>query len=103
METCPRGFSEKFLPGCLTVQDVGNHGKDMKRPLFQLRGQYIIYHGPLKPTCLEVFMVNNLVFRWPKPLLFMVLGAHGNLKARRKIDVSMTYGSSFGRMGAFSE
>ena len=22
-------------------------------------------------------MVNNLVFRWPKPLLFMVLGAHG--------------------------
>ena len=24
-----------------------------------------------------VFMVNNLVFRWPKPLFFMVLGAHG--------------------------
>ena len=23
------------------------------------------------------FMVNNLVFRWPKPLLFMVWGAHG--------------------------
>ena len=22
-------------------------------------------------------MVNNLVFRWPKPLVFMVLGAHG--------------------------
>ena len=22
-------------------------------------------------------MVNNLVFRWPKPLFFMVLGAHG--------------------------
>ena len=22
-------------------------------------------------------MVNNLVFRWPKPLCFMVLGAHG--------------------------
>ena len=36
-----------------------------------------IYHGPPKPTCLEVFMVNNLVFRWPKPLFFMVLGAHG--------------------------
>ena len=33
--------------------------------------------GPPKPTVLEVFMVNNLVFRWPKPLLFMVLGAHG--------------------------
>ena len=35
------------------------------------------YHGPPKPTFLEVFMVNNLVFRWPKPLFFMVLGAHG--------------------------
>ena len=34
-------------------------------------------HGPPKPTFLEVFMVNNLVFRWPKPLFFMVLGAHG--------------------------
>ena len=22
-------------------------------------------------------MVSNLVFRWPKPLFFMVLGAHG--------------------------
>ena len=38
-----------------------------------------IYHGPPKPTCLEVFMGNNLVFSWPKPLLFMVLGAHGIL------------------------
>ena len=38
------------------------------------------YHGPPKPTCLEVFiMVNNLVFRWPKPLFFIVLGAHGAL------------------------
>ena len=36
-----------------------------------------IYHGPPKPTFLEVFMVDNLVFRWPKPLFFMVLGAHG--------------------------
>ena len=24
-------------------------------------------------------MVNNLVFRWPKPLLFMVLGAYGRV------------------------
>ena len=23
-------------------------------------------------------MVNNPVFRWPKPLFFMVLGAHGS-------------------------
>ena len=35
------------------------------------------YHEPPKPTFLEVFMVNNLVFRWPKPFFFMVLGAHG--------------------------
>ena len=35
------------------------------------------YHEPPKPKFLEVFMVNNLVFRWPKPLFFMVLGAHG--------------------------
>ena len=33
-----------------------------------------IYHGPPKPTCLEVFMVDNMVSRWPKPLFFMVLG-----------------------------
>ena len=32
-----------------------------------------------KTYILEVFMVNNLVFRWPKPLFFMVLGAHGIL------------------------
>ena len=36
-----------------------------------------IYHGPLKPTFLEVFSGKNMVFRWPKPLFFMVLGAHG--------------------------
>ena len=36
------------------------------------------YHGPPQIYILEVFMVNNLVFRWPKPLFFMVLGAHGN-------------------------
>ena len=38
----------------------------------------LCYHGPPKPTFLEVFMVNILVFRWPKPLFFMVLGAHGS-------------------------
>ena len=36
-----------------------------------------VYHEPPKPTFLEVSMVNNLVFRWPKPLFSMVLGAHG--------------------------
>ena len=39
--------------------------------------QLNVYHGPPKPTLFEVFMVNNLVFRWPKPFFFMVLGAHG--------------------------
>ena len=39
----------------------------------QFLGVYT-FHGPPKPTCLEVFMVNNLAFRWPKPLFFMVLG-----------------------------
>ena len=28
-----------------------------------------IYHGPPKPTFSEAFMVNNLVFRWPKHFL----------------------------------
>ena len=36
-----------------------------------------IYHGLPKPTFLDVFMVNNLVSRWPKPSFFMALGAHG--------------------------
>ena len=31
-----------------------------------------IFHR--KPKVLEVFMVNKLVFRWPKPLFFVVLG-----------------------------
>ena len=35
--------------------------------------------GTPKPTFLEVFIVNNLVVRWPKPLFFMVSGAHGNI------------------------
>ena len=43
-----------------------------------LPSDFCTYHEPPKPTFLEVFMVNNLVFRWPKPLFFMVLGAHGS-------------------------
>jgi len=41
-----------------------------------------IYHGPPKP---EVFTVNNLVFRWPKPLCSMVLGAHGRYSLQRNL------------------
>ena len=36
-----------------------------------------IYHGPPKHTFLDVFMVNNLVFRLATPLFFMVLEADG--------------------------
>ena len=44
-----------------------------------MRGEQLsdIYQGPPKPACLEVFMINKLVFRWPKPVFFMVLGPHG--------------------------
>ena len=44
--------------------------------IFQLGASTINYHGP--PTYLDVFMVNNMVFMWPKPLFFMVLGARGS-------------------------
>ena len=40
-----------------------------------LGGDNPIYDEPPKPACLKVFMVNNQVFRWPKPLFFMDLGA----------------------------
>ena len=45
------------------------------QPLF-FRGHVSFLHEPPKPRFLEVFMVNNLVFRWPKPLFFMVLGEY---------------------------
>ena len=41
----------------------------------RFRFRNCIYHGPPKPTFLEVFIVNHLVFRLPKPLVFTVLGA----------------------------
>ena len=34
-------------------------------------GRLFGYHGPPKPTCLEVFLVNNPVFKWPKPLIIV--------------------------------
>ena len=46
-------------------------------PFESVPGFLVNYHGPPKPIFLEVFMVNNMVFRWPKPLFFMGLGAHG--------------------------
>ena len=35
-------------------------------------------------------MVNNLVFRWPKPLFFMVLGAHGIFWVSTPLPTSST-------------
>ena len=82
-------ISQKFWPGFLkkknalggpsrTVQGshvfkawVWNGWNDMSLLLC-----IYIYHGPPKPTCLEVSMVNNLVFRWPRPVFFTVLGAN---------------------------
>ena len=43
--------------------------------------------GPPKPTFLEVFMVDSLVFRWPKPLFFMVLGAYERSGRSRSVMV----------------
>ena len=44
-----------------------------------IESHHKIIHGPPIPRFLEFFMVNNLVFRWPNPLFFMVLGALGCL------------------------
>jgi len=41
------------------------------------RNEFLDVYGPAKRKFLEVFMVNNLVFTWPEPLFFMVVGAHG--------------------------
>ena len=66
-----------FFKSCLLKQvlQVSNLRPSCRRSFFGF-----IYHGPPTPTCLEVLMVNNLVFRWPKPLFFIVLGAHGRSK-----------------------
>jgi len=32
-----------------------------------IRGEFYPTTSPPKTTCLEVFMVNNLVLRWPTP------------------------------------
>ena len=39
------------------------------------------YHGPPKPTFLEVFMVNNLVLGGQNLLFFMLLRARGTYKS----------------------
>ena len=65
--------------------EIYSHGNNLHIRVFTWIAQLsytgfdisIKYHGPPKPRFLEVYMVNNLVFRWPKPVFFMVLGAHG--------------------------
>jgi len=43
-----------------------------------------------KTYIFEVFMVNHLVFMWPKPLFFMVLGAHGRFASNRCLEKKYT-------------
>ena len=51
-----------------------------------------VYHCcPPKPTFLEGFMVNNLVFRWPKPLFFLVVG----VTLRKLLTISQQVQSPF--------
>ena len=47
--------------------------------------------GPPNLQFLEVFIVNNLVFKWTKPLFFMVLGAHGMYPKKIHVVVFLTY------------
>ena len=54
--------------------ETQNDGSDGKGGLLNLWPFFGIYHGPPNPTFLEVFMVNNLVFRWPKPVCFHGFG-----------------------------
>ena len=63
-------------PGCSSLREGANHFHQSLPHLTcsTYVDRYNIYHGPPKPTCLEAFMVNNLVFRWPRPLFLMVLG-----------------------------
>ena len=37
-------------------------------------------HGPPKPIFLEVFMVNKLVFRWPKPSKTFIFHGFGGIR-----------------------
>ena len=57
----------------------------------------IYYHGPPKPTFLEVFMVHHMVFWWQKPVLFMVLGAHGRWWFQILIIFTIFYPDPWGR------
>ena len=67
---CPLKKKRKYIGPFLDALPIEGISLAMFRVIY-------IYHGPPKPTFLEVFMVNNQVFRWPKPFFFMVLGAHG--------------------------
>ena len=65
------------------LPEYQGHSPKEKMPSYLLK---LLLHLPWapKPTFLEVFMVNNLVFRWPKPLFFMVLGAHGTVASQQE-------------------
>ena len=53
------------------------------------------------PQNLDVFIVNNLVFRWPKPLFFMVLGGSWYILAEH--EWRQRWGSEVDRSGTEDE
>ncbi len=61
------------------------------------------YHGPPKPTFLEVSMVNDLVFKWPKPLFFMVLGVHGKGGTSKLVIFCSAHRPFFGGSNNFDQ
>ena len=70
-------FGPNFAHWSGILATCGSSLQDQPLCLVGWTSRVYTYHEPPKPTFLEVSMVNNLVFRWPKPLFFMVLGAHG--------------------------
>ena len=54
-----------------TFQRPPNQGEEVLSYILYI----YIFNGPPKPTFFNVFfLINNLVFRWPKPLFFMDWG-----------------------------
>ena len=55
----------------------------------------LIYHGPPKPRFLEVFVVNHLIFRWPKPIVFHGFGGSWYLEPNWPLFLGLDYFAKF--------
>ena len=77
----PEGFDDDFTGRLVMLEKK-------RAEVFGETTAVVTTTGPPKSTFLEVFMLNNLVFRWPKPLFFTVLGAHGIMTI---LDSSYSY------------